>query len=98
MVFPLYSGVLSNGESMLFHNKLTLASHERYSYARGDMKGNLMVRMVSSKWNFRYLELLKTKQLCKGLGRRYSTLFSVRMDHKTSSSRRFNTVLCEVTS
>ncbi|KAL8544609.1 hypothetical protein ACS0TY_005000 [Phlomoides rotata] len=94
MGFPLYSGVLSNGESMLLHNKFRQASHERYSCSRPDMKDNLMVRMVSSKWNFRYLELLKTKQLCKGLGRRYSTLFSVRME-KTSSSHRCNTGLSE---
>lgn len=97
MAFPLYSGVLSNGESMLLHNKSRLAARERYSWCRADFNGNLMGRMDSSKWNFRYLKLLKTHQFCKGLRPRNSNLFSVGMD-KTPSSREINTIIAEVTS
>ncbi|KAL1552136.1 Violaxanthin de-epoxidase, chloroplastic [Salvia divinorum] len=62
MAFPLYSGVLSNGESKLLHDKSKLASCGRYGCSRANFNRNLIVRVGSGRWNLR----------CEGLGRRQS--------------------------
>lgn len=73
MAFPLYSGVLSNGESsVLLQNRSRLGSCERYGCSRANLNSNLMVRIGSGKWNFRYMKLLKIHQFREGLGSRHS--------------------------
>ncbi|KAG6389190.1 hypothetical protein SASPL_150649 [Salvia splendens] len=83
MAFSLYSGVLSNGESKLLHDKSVLASCKRYGCSRANLNGNLIVRVGSGKWSLRYLKLLKTHQFRGGLGSRQSPLET----GKTPSSR-----------
>lgn len=92
MAFPLYSGVLSNGESKLLHNKSKLVSCERYGCCRADHNGNLMVRIGSGKWNLRYLKLLNTHQFRKGLGSIHSTVGT----DTTPSSRGISSIIAEV--
>ncbi|KAG6389194.1 hypothetical protein SASPL_150653 [Salvia splendens] len=83
MAFSLYSGVLSNGESKLLHDKSMLASCKRYGCSRANLNGNLIVRVGSGKWSLRYLKLLKPHQFRGGLGSRQSPLET----GKTPSSR-----------
>ncbi|KAL0302969.1 UNVERIFIED_CONTAM: Violaxanthin de-epoxidase, chloroplastic [Sesamum radiatum] len=94
MAFALYSGVLSNGESILLHNKSRLASRQRYNWIRADVNGKLMVRMGANKWKCRYLKLVKNQQLGKGLGSKCPNLFSIAVD-KTPASRWINTIIAE---
>ncbi|PIN19955.1 Violaxanthin de-epoxidase [Handroanthus impetiginosus] len=95
MAFSLYSGMLSNGESIRWHVKSRLTSRERHNWSRAYVNGNLIVRMSSSKWKFRCLKVLKTHQLCKGFGSRCSNIFSLGLD-KTSSSHGFRKIITEV--
>ncbi|KAL2227835.1 UNVERIFIED_CONTAM: Violaxanthin de-epoxidase, chloroplastic [Sesamum indicum] len=94
MAFPIYSGVLSNGESILLHNKSRLASRQRYNWIGADVNGRLMVRMGANKWKCRYLKLVKNKQLGKSLGSRCPNLFPIAMD-TTPASRCINTIIAE---
>ncbi|KAL0307558.1 UNVERIFIED_CONTAM: Violaxanthin de-epoxidase, chloroplastic [Sesamum angustifolium] len=94
MAFPLYSGVLSNGESILLHNKSRLVSRQRYNWIGTDVNAKLMVRIGANKWKCRYLKLVKVQQLGNGLGSRCSNLFSIAVD-KTPASRCINTIKAE---
>ncbi|KAK6136364.1 hypothetical protein DH2020_029894 [Rehmannia glutinosa] len=94
MAFPLYSGVLSNGEIILLHNKSQLDGRERYNWSGVYLNGNLTVGRGSSGWNFRYLKLLKNRQSCKGLGRRCTNVFSVG-SNKTPLSHGISAIIAE---
>ncbi|KAK6156427.1 hypothetical protein DH2020_010675 [Rehmannia glutinosa] len=94
MAFPLYSGVLSNGEIILLHNKSQLDGRERYNWSGVYLNGNLTVGRGSSGWNFRYLKLLKNRQSCKGLGRRFTNVFSVG-SNKTPLSHGISAIIAE---
>ncbi|EYU39513.1 hypothetical protein ABFS82_06G198700 [Erythranthe guttata] len=92
MAVLLYSGLLSNGESILLHCKSRFSRGESH---KSSCNGNLTVRMGSDKWNFRYLKLLKTPQFSKVFGPRFSNIFSSETT-KTPSSDGLNTIIAEV--
>ncbi|KAH6803959.1 non-photochemical quenching 1 [Perilla frutescens var. frutescens] len=85
MTFPLHSGVLSNGESKILHNKSNLVSCERYGCSR-------VVRICSGKWNLQYLKLFKAHQFREGLGSTHSTVGTV----PNPSSHGINSIIDEV--
>lgn len=94
MAFPLYSGVLSNGESKLLQNKSKLISCNRSGCSRADLNDNLIVRISSGKWNFRLLKLLKTHKFHGGLSSRHSTIGK----DTTPSSSGISSIIAEVNS
>ncbi|KAK4487872.1 hypothetical protein RD792_003610 [Penstemon davidsonii] len=88
MAFPSYSGVLSNGENILFTTKSRLTRGGKNIWKGADLK------TFSSKWNSRNLNLLKSKKFCKGLESRYSNFLSIGTD-KTSSTCGINKIIQE---
>lgn len=96
MAVLLYSGVISNGESILLHNK-SRNCRERYRWSSANLNGKLMVRMGSDKWNFRYFKLLKSPKFFEVLGPRYSNVFSLGLA-KPPLGCGLSTIIAEVTS
>lgn len=93
MAFPLYSGVLSNGESKLLQNKLKLISCNRSGCSRADLNDNLIVRISSGRWSFRFLKLLKPHKFRGGCSR-HSTIGK----NTTPSSSGISSIIAEVNS
>ncbi|KAL2549409.1 Violaxanthin de-epoxidase [Forsythia ovata] len=85
MAFSLHSVVLSSDESFLCHTKSRLPSGEKYNATGADSYGSVVVRMYSSKWNSRYMKLLKAHRICRGLGSRFSNLFRHEMEKLSST-------------
>lgn len=91
MAFPLYSGVLSNGESKLLQNKLKVISCNRSGCSRADLNDNLIVRISSGRWNFRFLKLLKPHKFRGGCSR-HSTI----VKNTNPSSSGISSIIAEV--